>query len=79
MDNSRDSLKCIIDGKTVFDTPKEIVNGFNKYFTEVGQCLSSNISSGSGSIYDYFNRDCNNSMYLKNCTEQEVLKIVRKL
>ena len=55
-----------------------IVNGFNKYFTEAGQRLSSNISSGSGSIYDYLNRDFNNLMYLQNCTEQEVLKIVNK-
>ena len=58
--------------KTVFDTPKKIANGFNKYFTEAGQHLSSNISSGSGNIYDYLNRDFNNSMYLQNCTEQEV-------
>ena len=41
--------------------------------------MSSNILSGSGSIYDYLNRDFNNSMYLQNCTEQEVLKIVNKL
>ena len=40
--------------------------------------MSSNISSGSGSIYDYLNRDFNNSMYLKKCTEQKVLKIVNK-
>ena len=40
--------------------------------------MSSNISSGSGNIYDYLNRDFNNSMYLQNCTEQEVLKIVNK-
>ena len=64
-DNLKNSLKFIIDGKTVFNTPKEIVNGFNKYSTEVGQCLSSNISSGRGSTYDYLNRDCINSMYLK--------------
>ena len=50
----------------------------NTYFTEAGQRLSSNISSGSGSIYDYLNRDFNNSMYQQNCTEQEVLKIVNK-
>ena len=37
--------------------------------TEAGQCLSSNISSGS--MYDYLNRDSNNSMHPKNCTEQE--------
>ena len=40
--------------------------------------MSSNISSCSGSMYDYLNRDFNNSMYLKNCTEQGVLKIVNK-
>ena len=62
----------------MFDTTKEIVNGFNKYFTEAGQRLSSNISSGSGSIYDYLNRDFNNAMHLKNCTEQEVFEIVNK-
>ena len=77
-DDSKNRLKCIFDGETVFNTPKEIVNGFNKYFTEVGQCLSSNISSGSGNIYDYLNRDFTNSMYLQNCTEQEVLKIVNR-
>ena len=75
-DDSKNRLKCKFDGETVFNTPKEIVNGFNKYFTEAGQRLSSNISSGSGNIYDYLNRDFNNSMYLQNCTEQEVLKIV---
>ena len=40
--------------------------------------MSSSRSSGSGSIYDYLNRDFNNSMYLQNCMEQKVLKIVKK-
>ena len=48
-----------------------MVNGFNKYFIEAGQRLTSNISSGSGNIYDYLNRDFNNSMYLQNCTEHD--------
>ena len=34
-DNSKKSMKCIIDGKTVFNTPMEIRNGFHDYFTEV--------------------------------------------
>ena len=34
-DNSKNSLKCIIDGNTVSNTPKDIANGYNKYFTEV--------------------------------------------
>ena len=73
----KNSLECIIDGKTVFNTPKVIVNGFNKYFTEVGQCLLSNISSGSGSIYDYLNRDSNNSMYLKIVQHRKLQKLQR--
>ena len=56
MDNPKNNLKCIINGKTVFNTPKDIANGFSRYFTEGGQSLSSNISSGSGIIYDYLKR-----------------------
>ena len=26
------------------------------------------------SIYNYLNRDSSNSMYLRNCTEQEIVK-----
>ena len=40
------------DCKHIYRIPKDIANGLNKYFADIGPSLSSKISVGKGNIYD---------------------------
>ena len=41
------------DGKHIYKIPKDIANGFNKYFADIGPSLSTKIPVGRRNIYDH--------------------------
>ena len=70
-DNTTNKLQLLSDGGSILSIPRDIVNGFNKYFMEVGPNLSTQISNSRGSIYKYFDYRYKNSSYLKEGIELE--------
>ena len=62
------------DGKHIYKIPKDIANGFNKYFADIGPSLSSKIPVGKGNIYDHMQTKIKDSIFLIRITEFEVLK-----
>ena len=66
------------DGKHIYKIPKDIANGFNKYFADIGPSLSSKIPVGKGNIYDHMHTNIKDSIFITRITEFEVLKTVKK-
>ena len=65
-----------INNKTIKD-PKEIANGFNKFFVSVGPKLAQKIeSSDDVNIYQYMDNMNERSMFLTNVCEEEIINIV---
>ena len=58
---------------------KDIANGFNKYFADVGPSLSSKIPVGKGNIYGHMQTKIKDSIFLVKITEFEVLKTVKNV
>ena len=67
------------DGKHIYKIPKDIANGFNKYFADIGPSLSSKIPVGKGNIYDHMHTNIKDSIFITRITEFEVLKTVKNL
>ena len=66
------------DDKQEYNTPTEIANGFNKYFTNIGPSLSKNIPSSHIKAVDFLsNRTTLNSLYLYPATPPEIAKIIK--
>ena len=65
------------DDKHIYKIPKDIANGFSKYFADVGPSLSSKIPVGKGNIYDHMQTKIKDSIFLKRITEFEILKTVK--
>ena len=65
------------DGKHIYKIPKDIANGFNKYFADIGPSLSSKIPVGKGNIYDHMQTNIKDSIFLTGITAFEVLKTVK--
>ena len=57
------------DGKHIYKIPKDIANGFNKYFADIGPSLSSKIPVGKGNIYDHMQTNIKDSIFLTRITE----------
>ena len=64
-------------GKHIYKIPKDIANGFNKYFADIGPSLSSKIPVGKGNIYDHMHTNIKDSIFITRITEFEVLKTVK--
>ena len=58
---------------------KEISEQFNKYFSEIGTSLSRNIPRVDKHFSDYLKGNFENSIYLKEITTGEIVKIVNNL
>ena len=65
--------------KFIYKIPKDIANGFSKYFADVGPSLSSKIPEGKGNIYDHAQTKIKDSIFLTRITEFEVLRTVKKI
>ena len=46
----------ISDGNNILNTPKDIVNGINKYFIAIEPNLSKTLSNGKGGINKYLDK-----------------------
>ena len=66
-------------GKHIYKILKDIANGFNKYFADIGPSLSSKIPVGKGNIHDHMQTNIKDSIFLTRITEFEVLKTVKKI
>ena len=65
------------DSKNIYTTPKDIANGFSRYFADIGPSLSSKIPVGKGNIYDHMQTMIIDSIFLIGIAEFEVLKTVK--
>ena len=65
------------DGKHINKIPKDIANGFSKYFADIGPSLSSKIPVGKGNIYDHMQTKIKDSIFFIRITEFEVLGNVK--
>ena len=61
------------DGKHIHKIPKDIANGFSKYFADIGPSLSSKIPVGKGNIYDHMQTKIKDSIFAIRIHEFEVL------
>lgn len=63
-----------------YSNKQDIVNQFNKFFVNVGPNLAKDIKQpGNGNIYDSLNNFNNNSMFIHNTNDSEVISVVKKL
>ena len=69
--------EIFINGSTCNDL-QTIVNAHNKYFVEVGPRLANNISS-SINLMSYLTNHVDNSMYMPEITECEVITVICSL
>ena len=67
------------DKNNVISDKKQIANGFNRFFTNVGPDLASSIPIQSKNVHDYRGSPNLHSMLLLEVTESEILKIVKDL
>lgn len=58
---------------------KDILDGFNKFVTNVGPAFAATIPAHDNSVYDYLDEVNTHSMFLADTTEGEVLDIGRNL
>ena len=65
--------------KFIYKIPKDIANGFSKYFADVGPSLSSKVPEGKRNTYDHAQTKIKDSIFLTRITEFEVLRTVKKI
>ena len=71
------NLNCKYNnGNRVYDNPKDIVNGFNDYFANVGKEQASKIPNSNKHFKDFLRGTCNFSLFLHPTNQEEVYKIV---
>ena len=56
------------DGKHIFNLPKDIANGFNEYFADIGPSLSNEILVGRANIHDYMQAMMKDSIFSMGIT-----------
>ena len=68
------------DDKQEYNTPTEIANGFNKYFTNIGPSLSKDIPSTQIKAADFLSHSTTlNSLYLYPATPPEIATIIKQM
>ena len=76
--NAKTSDKFIQNNKIITD-PKEIANGFNDYFVNIGPGLASKINTSATSYQSYLPESFNSSFFLQPTCENEIKKIIYQL
>lgn len=66
-------------GDIIYEKLDDIVNGFNEYFTNVGQQQASNIPSNATHFSTFLGHSCQSSLFLSPTDSEEIFKIVRNL
>ena len=69
--------KEFIEGDRIISCPKEICNGLNKFFTEIGPKLANEISVVDKSPLSYIQANNPKTMSLRPVSEEEVVNIVK--
>ena len=78
------NAQFIIDNKTVTDR-RIIANEFNKYFTSIASNLNNNYHNDELEIKnlpdfnEYLPKSCTSSIFLHQCTADEISKIISEL
>jgi len=78
-DNTTQFPSEFVDGITVVLDNKDIANGFNNYFVNVGHTLASKIPLTNTSYSSYLGDVVNSNFYLTPIVEKEILEVVNKL
>ena len=76
--NAKTSDKFIQNNKIITD-PKEIANGFNDYFVNIGPGLASKINTSATSYQSYLPESFNSSFFLQPTCENEIKKLICQL
>ena len=62
-----------------FDNPKDIAEGFNNFFTDIGPNLANKIPNGTHNFKDYLNRNISSTFQFHEVTLPELHKIVQSI
>ena len=54
-----------------------IVNGFNRFFSNMGPALARNIPNGNTNFTNYLNQKVEESIFLNPVTDEEIIEIVK--
>lgn len=77
-DKSSVPKQMTIDGKIVTHA-KEIANGFNTFFSNIGKTTGENVPHTNTNYLEYLKQSKVNSMFVEPVTQLEILKIVNKI
>ena len=71
--------KCFIKNNKLISNKKNIANGFNNFFTNVGPNLAKNISlpENDATLYDYLERKEEHTMFLSPVDDLELIRTVQ--
>ena len=58
--------------------PKQIANGFNQYFANVGPALASSISHSGNDFNHYLQNSNSFTCFFKPTNEEEIIKVIKK-
>ena len=83
--NKKKISSCFkIDGKLVEDK-REIADGFNKFFSSIAKNMNAKLQSSrpvdhanAGTFNDYLKKRVSGSMFLFECSSEEILKIIKE-
>ena len=64
---------------TFLTAPKDIANSFNKFFCSVGPNIQSKINFAQNSFNHFLKNRCNESIFIKTCTNKEITDIISDL
>ena len=74
-----DIPKIIKDKDTFLTAPKDIANLFNKFFSLVAPNIPSKINFTHKSFNHFLKNPCNESIFIKPCTNKEIIDIMSDL
>ena len=74
-----DIPKIIKDQDTFLTAPKDIADLFNKFFYSVAPNIQSKINFAHKSFNDSLKNPCNESIFIKPCTNKEIIDIIPDL
>ena len=73
-------IPTIIKDKGTFLTaPKDIANSFNKFFCSVAPNIQSKINLAYKSFNHFLKNPCNESLFIKPCTNKEIIDKISDL
>ena len=74
-----DIPKIIKDKDTFLTAPKDIANSFNNFFCSVAPNIQWKINFAHKSLNHFLKNPCNESIFIKPCTNKEIIDILPDL